>query len=383
MKPLRILHTADWHLGKTLKGVDRTPEIAGALEVLLEVVRKERVDLVLVAGDLFDRPQVGAEAEEVALGFFLQLKELGVPALVIAGNHDPKERLEALSPLFRLAGVRLRGRPLLREEGGVEALELGGVPLEAALLPFLSERVVVKKLREALEGGEAALQVRYAEGMRRILDNLKAPLMLAHLTVEGARPGGGEFAFYLGGGYVLPRDFLPLEAQYIALGHLHRQQQVSEAPVAWYPGSLVQLDFGEGEEAPRGALLVELAPGKPPRVHPIPAHWGRPLRTLRLTPEELDRRDEELRGFPGYLRLEVQGRLAPGVKERLFKAIPGLLEIREAQKTPEAPPPPKAPEDLLAAYRAYLEERGEGEKETLVEGLRALMEEVADEAPEA
>ena len=89
---MRLLHTADWHLGKLLKGVDRTPEIAAALRDLLGLVRSERVDLVVVSGDLFDRPQVSAEAEACAVEFFMELKALGVPALVIAGNHGPRQR---------------------------------------------------------------------------------------------------------------------------------------------------------------------------------------------------------------------------------------------------------------------------------------------------
>lgn len=101
---MRLLHTADWHLGKLLKGVDRTPEIAAALRDLLGLVRSERVDLVVVSGDLFDRPQVSAEAEACAVEFFMELKALGVPALVIAGNHDPKERLRALAPFSGLRG---------------------------------------------------------------------------------------------------------------------------------------------------------------------------------------------------------------------------------------------------------------------------------------
>ena len=104
---MRLLHTADWHLGKLLKGVDRTPEIAAALRDLLGLVRSERVDLVVVSGDLFDRPQVSAEAEACAVEFFMELKALGVPALVIAGNHDPKERLEALEKeLAKLEGAK-------------------------------------------------------------------------------------------------------------------------------------------------------------------------------------------------------------------------------------------------------------------------------------
>ncbi|GAB5602088.1 exonuclease SbcCD subunit D [Thermus sp. FJN-A] len=366
---MRLLHTADWHLGKVLKGVDRTPEIGEALKNLLEVVRQERVDLVVVAGDLFDRPQVSAEAEAHAVAFFLGLRELGVPALVIAGNHDPKERLEALSPLFALAGAEVRGRPLLREEGGVVER------FQAALLPFVSERVLVKKVFQEEEDRHRT----YAEAMRRILANLESPLMLGHFALEGARPGAGEFVFHLTGSYAVPPSALPLAARYLALGHVHRQQQVSEAPLAWYPGSLVQLDFGEGEEAERGALLVELPPSGPVRVHPIRERWGKPLRTFRLKPEELDARLPEMERFPGYLRLVVEGRLSPAVKERLFRDLPHLLAVEAAGVEVEGKG--EAGEELgfVEAYGRYLEEKGRKE-EALLERFAQVLKEVELEA---
>ncbi|BDG16651.1 nuclease SbcCD subunit D [Thermus brockianus] len=372
MGPVRLLHTADWHLGKVLRGVDRTPEIAQALEALLELVRKERVDLVVVAGDLFDRPQVSAEAEALAVEFFLRLRELGVPALVIAGNHDPKERLEALSPLLALAGAMVRGRPLFREEGGV--VEVKG--LRAALLPFVSERVLMKRLWQEAEERHRT----YAENMRRILANLASPLMLGHFAVEGSKPGAGEFAFHLSESYAVPASALPTAARYLALGHLHRQQQVSEAPLAWYPGSLIQLDFGEGEEAERGALLVELPPSGPARVYPIRERWGKPLRTYRLAPEALDGRLEEIRNFPGYVRLVLEGRVSPAVKERLFQALPNLLAVESALALPEElQGQGRAELGLLEAYARYLEERGRKE-EALVQGLKQVLMEVELEA---
>ncbi|WP_119315687.1 metallophosphoesterase family protein, partial [Calidithermus terrae] len=116
---MRILHTADWHLGKLLKGTERTAEIAAALEELLRLVRSERIDLVVVSGDLFDRPQVTTEAEGAAFSFFYRLQEMKVPALVIAGNHDSRDRLEALSPLLSLAGATVRGEVKLAGRGGV------------------------------------------------------------------------------------------------------------------------------------------------------------------------------------------------------------------------------------------------------------------------
>ena len=367
MEGVRLLHTADWHLGKVLKGVDRTPEVGEALKALVEVVAKEGVDLVVISGDLFDRPQVSAEAEAMAVEFFLRLRELGVPALVIAGNHDPKERLEALAPLLALAGAEVRGKPLFREEGGV--VRVGD--LEAALLPFVSERILVKKVLQEAEERHRT----YAEAMRRILDNLRSPLMLGHFALEGARPGAGEFAFHLTGSYAVPPSALPLEARYLALGHIHRQQQVSEAPVAWYSGSLIQLDFGEGEEAERGALLVEVPERGPVRVHPLRERWGKPLRTFRLKPEELDGRLPELERFPGYLRLVVEGRLSPAVKERLFQGLPHLLAV-ETLGGLEDGEMGSAPElGLVEAYERYLRERGRQE-EALLERFGQVLKEV-------
>ncbi|MDM7324031.1 MAG: exonuclease SbcCD subunit D, partial [Thermus sp.] len=364
------LHTADWHLGKVLKGVDRTPEIGEALKALLEIVAKERVDLVAVSGDLFDRPQVSAEAEAMAVEFFLRLRELGVPALVIAGNHDPKERLEALSPLFALAGTEVRGKPLFREEGGV--VKVKGV--EVALLPFVSERILVKKVLQEAEERHRS----YAYAMGRILDNLKSALMLGHFALVGVRPGGGEFVFHLADSYAVPPSALPLEARYVALGHIHRQQQVSEAPVAWYAGSLIQLDFGEGEGAERGILLVEFPERGPVRVHPIRERWGKPLRTFRLKPEELDGRLGEMERFPGYLRLVVEGRLSPVVRERLFRVLPHLLAVESGGDT-VPPPPPNPILDLVEAYGRYLEERGRGEG-GLLERFGEVLREVELEA---
>ncbi len=362
---MRILHTADWHLGKLLKGVDRTPEVGQALEELLEIVKKERVDLVLVAGDLFDRPQVSVEAEEAAWRFFLGLYELKVPALVIAGNHDSRERLEVHGRVLERFGVVVRGEARLRKEGGVV-----DHPVRAGLLPFLSER----RILNFQDGELGEWRGQYAERMEKLLRHLtqEEELLLAHLTVEGVKAGGGEFEFYLSNSYAIPRQALPKLPRYIALGHIHRQAQVAEN--AWYSGSLIQLDFGEGEEVPRGALLVELPERGPARVFPVPGPWGKPLRTFRLRPEELDRRHEELRRFGGYIRLLVEGYLAPEVKERLYQELPGLLDIQPLQ-TKGLEAPVEVLEDEVEAYRRYLQEAGR-EKEALLERFRQVLMEV-------
>jgi len=372
---MRILHTADWHLGKLLKGRERTPEIAGALRALLGLVRSEKIELVLVAGDLFDRSVVSTEAEAAAFEFFLGLREMGVPALVIAGNHDSRERMEALSPLLYLTGATVFGEVRFAEQGGVVDIPGG----RAALLPFLSERRLVKA-NHLLQGEGANWKGIYGEGMSRIFANLasgygqEVNLMMAHLTVEGSRLGGGEFTFHTTNSYAVKSGDFPLSSSYIALGHIHRQQQISQAPVAWYSGSLVQLDFGEGEESPRGALIVEVEPRIAPKVHAVNERWGRPLKTFRMKLENLERRWEEVRGFPGYTKISLEGRGNSALRERLFKELPGLLEVEfntpEGEQLAEVMP---APEnwDWAEAYAQYrLESTGTEPRPELLTAFR-------------
>ncbi|MBO1437093.1 exonuclease SbcCD subunit D [Meiothermus sp. CFH 77666] len=378
---MRILHTADWHLGKVLKGRERTPEIRQALQELLRLVRSERIDLVLVAGDLFDRSIVSTEAEAAAFEFFMGLREQSVPALVIAGNHDSRERLEALSPLLSLTGATVFGNLRFVEEGGV-ARSNGA---KIALLPFLSERRLVKA-HHLLSGDTSQWKGIYSEGMRQVIAHLAQGcdadinLFMAHLTVEGAKLGGGEFTFYTTNSYALPASHFPLNLSYVALGHLHRQQQVSESPVAWYAGSLIQLDFGESEINPRGALIVEVEPGQPPRVHEVNQRWGKPLKTFRVRRDSLDRRWNEIRDFQGYSKVVIEGKGNPALRERMFKELPDLLEVEfHTPEQEEAVSATVAVENLdwVEAYAQYRREAGSSEASPeLLDAFRQVYEEV-------
>jgi len=377
---MRILHTADWHLGKVLKGRERTPEIQQALQELLRLVRSERIELVLVAGDLFDRSVVSSEAEAAAFEFFMGLRELGVPALVIAGNHDSRERLEALAPLLSLTGTTVFGHLRFAEQGGV--VEARGA--RVALLPFLSERRLVKA-GDLLQGDSAEWKKTYGLGMSLILKNLAQGfegdlnLLMAHLTVEGGRLGGGEFTFHTTNSYTIPKSAFPLSLSYVALGHLHRQQQVSDNPVAWYAGSLIQLDFSESEDADRGVLIVELKPGVPPEIHPVKGRWGKPLKTFRLSRESLDRRWNEIRAFPGYSKLAIEGPGNPALRERLYKELPDLLEVEFHIPEEKSKPGAVTVENLdwVEAYAQYrLESTAREASPELLAAFRQVYQEV-------
>src|SRR5690554_2982644 len=108
-RPVRILHTADWHAGRTLMGRDRTAEVRAALAELADIARSREVDLVLVAGDVFDNRNPTAEAESAVYDFFGELQAAGIPSVVIAGNHDSPRRLDAVSRLLGSAGAFVVG----------------------------------------------------------------------------------------------------------------------------------------------------------------------------------------------------------------------------------------------------------------------------------
>lgn len=114
---MRLIHTSDWHLGRRLKGEDRTPEIDAALNELLKQAKELQVDAVLVAGDIYDVPNPPAEAEQVAYNFFCKLKEAKIPAVVIAGNHDSAFRIDGIAKILSYIGVEALGRPQKANKG--------------------------------------------------------------------------------------------------------------------------------------------------------------------------------------------------------------------------------------------------------------------------
>src|SRR5690606_17141777 len=139
---MRILHTGDWHLVKTLYGLDRTPEISAALEESLDVALHHGVDAVLVAGDLFHTRNPSAEAEAAVFNFFKKATEAGLELVVIAGNHDSPRRLDAMAEFMRNHRIHIVGRARHPRQGGVVNLDIKGERMAVACFPFVSERVL-------------------------------------------------------------------------------------------------------------------------------------------------------------------------------------------------------------------------------------------------
>jgi exonuclease SbcD len=383
---MRIVHTSDWHAGRVWRGLDRLPELTRVLDHVARFVESERVDLVLVSGDLFDSGAPSPEAERVVFEFFRRIGRAGAHSVVIAGNHDQPARLEAWGLLAELVNVHSVGRPRRADQGGViEIVGRAGERALVAALPFAP----VKSLLSALElaGDETLARQTYAESVARLVAHLSAQfradvvnLMVAHTHLDGAHFSGSERTVHLGEEWAATPQALPANAHYVALGHIHRPQRVIAAPApTYYAGSPLQLDFGEaGEE--KSFVLIEARPGAPARTENVPYEGGTALAKVRGSLAELERDAAEL-VHAGHLRVTVplttpDPELSRKVRAILPNAIAVELEVAERpEEVVEVRPAAGAAADQL--YMSFHErEYGAPASEALVTAFRALHAEI-------
>ena len=379
---MRLIHTSDWHLGRKLKGVDRTPEIESALAEILTYAQQFEVDAVLVAGDIFDVPNPTNEAERVAYEFFYKLNQLSIPSVAIAGNHDSANRIDSLAHLLSLAGVRALGRPRIAEEGGVVNLETSGGKLSVGALPFASERKLLAA--EDLWNKDAVEQRNdYKTLVTYVLQDLAKAfktdavnVMMAHMTIEGAKFAGSEAAFYSGDVYSLSGQSIPSECQYVGLGHIHRPQQVPNAAPTYYAGSLIQVDFGEvGEE--KGFNLIEVETGRPAKVEFYPIACQKPLKRVECHIDQLDEYLEANRDYVGYLKFAIAVDTPPiGLADRVRKVCPQSvivepkLIVNESAQVTEIRDYDRF--DPIAEFQKYYSDRGKSISPDVIESFKNL-----------
>lgn len=385
---MRILHTSDWHVGKTIRGHSRLDEHRAVLAEIVDLARRESVDLVVVAGDLYESAAPSAEAEQVVLRALLDLHDTGAAVVVVAGNHDNPGRFEAIRPLMGEIGITVAGHVRRPEDGGVVELRAGGQPVQIALLPFVSQRYSVRAA-ELMANDLADNVGRYAERVRGIITALTSGfsagsvnLLVAHCMVRGGRAGGGErdaqTAFE---DYWVEASSFPTTASYVALGHLHLAQSVPTGVPAWYSGAPIQVDFGEAG-AGKHVILVDVDPGRPARVREVPLAAGAPLRTLTGTLTELrevaDREDLSSTWLRVRITEPARAGLADEVRDLLGeRAVEVRLERTEtpAGERERAVRAGRSPHDLFAAFLA--------EQDVEDERILALFDRLLDEEQSA
>ena len=329
---MKILHTSDWHVGKVLKGHDRHDEHAAVLRSIVQAARDQDVDVVLVAGDLFETAAPTAKAQGLVVRTLLALREDGRQVVAIAGNHDNPSLLDAVyRPLLGELGVHVLGTPKRPDSGGMLALRTrGGEAVNVAALPFLSHRYAVRAAEILLhEFAEHALDYaqRVSEIVRLLTEGFTADavnVVVAHATLLGGRRGGGEREVQTSLDYELPASMFPVTAHYVALGHLHRQQEIPGPCPTFYSGSPLPIDFGEEANEP-AALIVTAEPDIRADTTPVPITGGRRLRTLRGTLDQVMAEGEQ--AGDAYLRVVLAEPGRAGLGDLVREKLPNTLEV--------------------------------------------------------
>ncbi len=275
---MRLLHTSDWHLGRRLHGVELLEHQQRFLDWLVATVAAERVDLVVVAGDVYDRAVPPPEAVALLDRALTGLAAARVPVLLTAGNHDSAVRLGFGSALAEVAGVHLRTRiedldrpVVLTDDHGEVAVY--GIPYlhpDATMAALGAERSHLGVLSAAL------LRIRADAATR----GAGRTVVAAHAFVTGAAPSDSERDIRVGGiGEVGADVFAGVD--YVALGHLHRRQRVaSRTGTVRYCGSPLAYSFSERDNVP-SVELVELGAKGTVTTRALPAPVPRRLREVR------------------------------------------------------------------------------------------------------
>jgi exonuclease SbcD len=273
---MRLLHTSDWHIGRSLHGTDLLAEQEAVLSGLARVVAAEAVDVVVVAGDVYDRAVPSADATGVLDRVVGRLLTAGAAVVMTPGNHDSARRLGTFSGLLSAAGLHVRASTRTLDEPVLLADEHGDVAIYG--LPFLEPEVARHELGLAdARGHEAVL----AAAMERVRADLflrpgTRSVVLAHAFVGGGISSESERDICVGGVDLVPAAVFE-GVDYVALGHLHRPQTLS--PRMRYSGSPMAYSFGEaGQE--KLAWLVDLDAAGLAGVRPVPLPVPRPLTVL-------------------------------------------------------------------------------------------------------
>jgi len=280
---VRILHTSDWHLGRSFHREGMLGHQAAYIDHLLEVVEAERIDLVLVAGDVYDRALPQVDAVRLADEAFARLASSRARVVVTSGNHDSAQRLGFGSRLIDAAGVFIRtdaatvGTPVLLEEAAGPVAVYG--------IPYLEPDT----LREPWGLGGRSHEAALSAAMTRIRTDLSRrpggtrSVVLAHAFVAGGEASDSERDISVGGVSLVPTGVFD-GVDYVALGHLHGAQVLSDR--VRYSGSPIAYSFSEHAQT-KGSWLVDLRADGSVTAELVEAPVPRPLARLRGTLAEL------------------------------------------------------------------------------------------------
>lgn len=400
---LRLLHSSDWHLGQHFMGKTRQAEHQAFCAWLLEQVRAHAVDVLLIAGDVFDTGAPPSYAREQYNRLVVELRDAGCALIVLGGNHDSPAMLGESRTLLAQLGARVvPGVGLDPAEQLLVLHDRAGAPgAILCAIPFIRPReVLASQAGQSAQDKQQSLQQAIAEHYqtlfalaeaRRAELGLALPIIASgHLTTVGASASESVREIYVGSLEAFPTSAFP-PADYIALGHIHRPQKVAGLEQIRYCGSPIALSFDEARQQ-KEVLLVEFGAGALQAVTPLPVPCFQPLASLRGSLAELadaiaEQAAQGSAERPVWLEVQVRGDdYLSDLQSRIAALCEGLpvevLRIRRERGNAAASLASEARETLdeLSAAEVFdrrLQQEQLGEEET--QRLQGLYRRVLDE----
>ena len=358
---IKILHTADWHLGKRLQEFSRLEEQKLVLEEIIQIADREEVDLVLLAGDIFDTFNPSHEAVELLYKTLKKLSKSGQrPIIAISGNHDSTQFVEAPDPLAREMGIFFYSRydsviptgtldngiEIRQSEPGFVSLMLPQIdfPIRVILAPYANEMLMKTYLGEG--DREASFRELMAEKWKSIADRYcdqsGVNLFIGHFffmkegEIPEPEPESERPILHVGGTQAIFTHNIPSQIQYAALGHLHRYHAVSQKPFPIiYSSSPLAYSFSEAEQQ-KQAVIIELEPGTDAKYRAIALEKGRPL--YRKTFDDLAPTVQWLEENP-YCFVELtfvtEHSIDVNTRKAIMKAHDGIVNLIPQIKNPQ------------------------------------------------
>lgn len=352
---MRLLHTADWHAGRSLSRRSLDEGLEKSLGDLVDYAVSQKVDAVLLAGDVFDTTKPSPSSQELVYKTLMRLYLEKIPVVAIAGNHDSVGHWQALKPVFALAQVTIVSE---LSTGSVHTLQTGSGPLHLACLPWPNERLLSPIRFEQSDSDE--LRLTWADRVRRLVQVLchqlqaGAPrLLMSHLMINGSRVSCSERSLSISDTYAVPAEIFPPDLNYVALGHVHTPQLVAAPIKACYAGSLRPLDFGEAGEA-RGFYRVEVGVGRPTETEFVELTPAQPLHQIELQRETLEQELEQLAPSPGLYKVIVNLQTPEaGLADLVRQKLPNALMVRAVLRSHNPGPDRMTPENLLNPVETF------------------------------
>ncbi len=303
---MKILHTADWHIGKKLENFSRIEEQKAVLNEIAQIAEDEKVDAIIIAGDLFDTFSPSTEAIEI---FYKALKKLtnkgNRPVIAISGNHDSPDRIETADPLARECGIFFIGYPNthfknIELETGLAvtksipgfmeiAIPTSNIPLRIITTPYANEHRLKTMLNteDKEEDLRMVLQKLWNTIAQKHCDKKGVNILSTHLFVikKGTsipeEPDDEKPILHVGGAQAIYTENFPDEIQYVALGHLHRKQEISsdKHPVV-YSGSPISYSFAEANQK-KYVAIADINPNEEAHVKYKELNSGKKLLRLK------------------------------------------------------------------------------------------------------